>query len=164
MTDELEPAGTEQPEIEELDDGSEEEEAFFDVDEPLDAVRVSPFALAAFILSLAGLYLAPRGIFIPPIYDSQELLYAAAGVILPLGTALIAFWLASRAAEEILDGDGKLGGVGFYRAAQVVSVITVIAIVLMIVLTVVLSGDRGRGAMEFGVSSSKQRTLHTLSA
>jgi hypothetical protein len=100
-------------------------------DEPREAMRSSPHAIAAFVLSVVSLWRVPVSLG-PRLTESwAEMVSTIVGAVgLPIATAAVSFWLASRVLNEIASSDGRLGGVGYARAARAVAVIsTVIAIV-----------------------------------
>jgi hypothetical protein len=94
-------------------------------DEPREATRSSPHAVAAFALSLVSLWRVPVSLG-PRLTESwAETVATIVGVVgLPIATAVVSFWLASRALSEIGSSNGRLGGVGYARAARAVAVIS----------------------------------------
>ena len=102
------------------------------IDESIDASRVSPYSIAAFAVSVVGLWLVPQSSFF--FFGGQlgwETIFAAA---VPAATAGVALWLTGRAEEEIYLADGRFGGAGFCRAARVVAFLTIGALLIGIVV------------------------------
>ena len=111
----------------------EEEPEDIDLSEPLDAVRLSPYAVAGFVVSLLGFYLSDRAIFAffePIAWERLPL-----GLI-PVAAAIVALWLTAKAAEEIYVSDGALGGVGYVRGARAVAIVTLALAAASVVLSV----------------------------
>jgi hypothetical protein len=106
-------------------------------EEPLEATRLSPYSVAAFAVSLLALFQAPQNIFsigAQAIPLSQLLRFVLPTLLLPVGASIAGLYLAWRGEEEIFVSEGKLGGVGLYRAARIVSAIVLTIIVVALVI------------------------------
>ncbi len=129
---------------------SDEVEDILVVDEPSSASRLSPYAISAFVISTLGLWLSPQAWF-PPVdfVEWRAVLYGVLPQVLPaVGAVGAALWMASHAAKEILLADGHLGGVGFYRSARVVVIVTLAVLVSGIGLRLI-GGDPFASNVEF---------------
>jgi hypothetical protein len=133
MTDELqprpEPEPLPDPVVEDLDD--EDEDA--DLAEPLGAVRLSPYAVSAFVFAALGgwglsslISIAVNVVSFGGPNTSREFIRALAPLMAPLALGGIALWLSYRGEDEIIASDGKLGGVGFARSARVVAMVVIV--------------------------------------
>lgn len=130
------------PAGEEDDDEAEEE--------PAGASRLSPHAVAAFAVSLMALFQAPQNVFqAQGLQSAQFLRYVLPTFAVPVGAALASLWLAFRADEEIFMSDGKLGGIGYYRAARVVSIL-VLAIAIAAFVTIMFFTEAPQQTPQFG--------------
>jgi hypothetical protein len=123
MTDPNEPIEPE--ELNENEELNEEDEP--SLEEPYEASRLSPHAVACFIVGLLGLYMTPSGGFGFYGGGSWRVIPSA---FVPLAIAAVTLWLAGRAAEEIYVADGRFGGVGFLRAGRALGIVTIIVGVL----------------------------------
>jgi hypothetical protein len=110
-----------------------------DVDEePSDASRLSPFAVASFVVSLLALYQAPRDVFTAQgLSASVFWRYILPTMFVPLGASLTSLYLAMRASEEVFVG--RLGGVGFLHAARVISALVLLVCIGAAVLVLFFS-------------------------
>jgi hypothetical protein len=131
MTDELqprpEPEPLPDPVVEDLDD----EDEGIELVEPRTATRLSPYAIAAFAVSLLGLFdlgSALRGaLFLNVGFAShvthgpaiREILFNLSSLVAPMFAGAFGMWLAAKAENEIFEDEptGVFGGVGLYRAA-----------------------------------------------
>jgi hypothetical protein len=109
-------------------------------DEPLDAKRTSPHSAAAFALSLLALFQAPQNVFTAQgIQSSQFVRFILPTFAIPVLASIVALWLAFRGEQEIFMSEGKLGGVGYYKAARAIAlgvlVIAAAAIILVLFFT-----------------------------
>ena len=87
--------------------------------EPLSADRMSPYAIGAFVTALLGLFASQQSSF--PFGPFENFFWFAVPSLPTLVAAVIALWLVARAREEIRLSDGRLGGVGLYRAARIIA-------------------------------------------
>jgi hypothetical protein len=111
-----------------------QEEASPRIEESARALRVSPYSIAAFVVSLLGLWQVPTSTFF--LFGELDFRNAIGGGV-PTATAVAALWLVGKAEEEIFVSGGEFGGVGFVRAARVVAFITLIAVALPVLWVVV---------------------------
>jgi len=121
-------------------------------EEPLEARRLSPYSVAAFAVSLLALFQAPQNIFsigAQAIPLSQLLRFVLPTLLLPVGASIAGLYLAWRGEEEIFVAEGKLGGVGLYRAARIVSAIVLLIIVVALVILFFL-GEQPQPQPQFG--------------
>jgi hypothetical protein len=147
---------TDEPDFDELDpadhrsedDGSEDE--FWEPLqlEPEAATRNSPYAIAALVAGvLSALPLIQGyvnvGAYFPAFepLDTKAIIRIIAGVLPAFAIAAAAYWLAGRADEEIYVSEGRLGGVGFVRAARVTAAIAVVGLVGLTTLNMTLRED-----------------------
>jgi hypothetical protein len=136
------------------DNGIEVEYADGDEDVPapvvesLTAVRTSPTAIAAFVSGFLGLFVTPSALQTSIIRfegGSRGVVLRAFSVVIPLVLAGLAWWLSGEADGEIKEAGGRLGGVGFFRAARVASYI-----IPIIVVAGVIAGFFGGSGRSFG--------------
>jgi hypothetical protein len=107
-------------------------------EEPSDASRLSPFAVAAFVVSLLALYQAPRDVFTAQgLSASVFWRYILPTMFVPLGASIASLYLAMRASEEVFVG--RLGGVGFLHAARVISMLVLLVCIAAAVLVLFFS-------------------------
>jgi hypothetical protein len=138
------------PEIQDVDEGFTE-----DIEEPFGASRNSPYAIASFVVALAGI--APIGssfnffpIFAGGFFEPELVVATLFSAVVPVTTAVLAFWLAGRAELEIDGSDGRLGGVGFIKAARAVAILAVGVIVLSVLAQFAMRSVVNSGRSEFG--------------
>jgi hypothetical protein len=89
------------------------------------AGRLSPYSIAAFVVSVLSLWMVPQSSFF---FLGDPSFRGVFGALGPAGSGVIALWLSGRAEEEIFVAEGALGGVGFCRAARVVALLTLVLI------------------------------------
>ncbi len=107
-------------------------------EEPTEASRLSPFAVAAFATSLLALFQAPQNIFTAQgLQSSQFWRYILPSMIVPLGASIASLYLAMRASEEVYVG--RLGGVGFLHAARIVATFVLLICLAAAVLVLFFS-------------------------
>jgi hypothetical protein len=137
-----------------LDDDADADADDGEDEEPLEATRLSPYAMGAFAVGLLSLFYAPQNIFqfgSQPIPTSQLLRFVLPQMLLPLLAAVVSLWLSFRAEEEIFVAGGRFGGVGLYRAARVVAIVTlVIVAAAIVVLTVLAEQPQPQQIPQFG--------------
>ena len=106
-------------------------------EEPLEATRLSPYAVASFAVGMLALFQAPTSIFTQgaqPIPTSQLLRFLLPTMLLPVIAGGVSLWLSFRAEEEIFVAGGRFGGVGLYRAARVIAIATLLIVVAVFVV------------------------------
>ena len=148
MTEEQQPeqepiAETQVPEASEVSEAERTElaaEASQRLEEPERALRLSPFAIAALVVSLFGLSQATQVVFASL---GQLSIRTAMVAVVPLALSIVGLWLAARGDEEIFVSEGRFGGVGFCRAARVISVFTLVFVAVNLVLNLVTESPGG---------------------
>jgi hypothetical protein len=127
------------PPLEELHTSDEEVGSI----DPGRALRTSPYAVAAFVVSLIGVM--PQGIvplsFVPFPFGAGQISVILVAAIVPVGTVVLAFWLSGRGELEIVSSGGRIGGVGFCRAARGVALLTLLLLVGSIFSQFVIRND-----------------------
>ena len=122
------------------------------IEEPATAPRSTPYAIAAFVVALVGI--APVGtsgtfgffpLFLPgfPV-DARVVASMLLSAVLPIGTAIIALWLASRAEKDVVRANGTLGGVGFFKAARVIAYLSLTVLVITVASHLLLRQEEER--------------------
>jgi hypothetical protein len=111
-------------------------------EEPAEATRVSPYSAAGFAVSLLSLFQAPQNIFLSaqqPVQVMQFLKFLLPTLAVPVGGALVALFLAARGEEEIFVNDGRLGGVGYFKAARIISIGVLVLSLIAVIVVLFLS-------------------------
>jgi hypothetical protein len=128
--DQLEPDQQNDQE-EELDRGSLDRAGLI---EPATATRMSPYAIGAFVLGVAGLWELPqRGSFLGFSWSGGDWVFGLIFLSFPAVSAGLALWLTGWAEAEIALSEGRLGGVGLCRAAQAMAIVTLVGVVVIVV-------------------------------
>ncbi len=120
-----------QGDIDELSDDEGADDEFWEPVrlEPDGSTRNSPYAIAALVVATLSAFPSLQGLvnfgFFPDFgpVDVTRIVRVAVGLLPTIGLAAAAWWLAGRADEEIYDAEGRLGGVGYARAARLVAAI-----------------------------------------
>ena len=126
-----------------LSDDVGDEEPDMEVVESISAIRSSPYAVVAFVLSLVGLTPSLQLSFpiffpFPSPLGGVELARLLLPALIPIGTAALAIWFAGRGELEIEKSRGRLGGVAFCRAARAAALLTMTSVALSLIMQLVI--------------------------
>jgi len=147
MTDELQPRPEPEPlpdetPVETLDEDDEE----FELVEPPNATRLSPYAISSLVIAVLAAFELPSAIaylgFIS--IGSGGVVRVVAPSIAAVAFAGLAMWLAARAEDEIFVEERAFGGVGLYRAARILSIMVIIILVLAAVIGIIVAVHSGQ--------------------
>lgn len=137
MTDEPEFAvGDPSTGAEETAESEAAETEMLDIEEPLGPVRLSPFAIAALVLSALAIWTS-GGLIFPGVTDlpwEEVVVELIAQSLPPAAVAGLALWAASRGEEEIAASEGAFGGVGFYKTARLLAIVVFALVAVGIIL------------------------------
>jgi hypothetical protein len=156
MTDE--PRFEELGDVEELPEEDEPEEELWEPHrlEPEGATRNSPHAIAALVAAVLSAFplvqgYANFGAYFPDFgpVDVTRIARVMIGLLPTIGFAVAAWWLAGRADEEIYVAEGRLGGVGYARAARVIAAVAGVGLIGLTTLNLVVRNDPS----DFGIES-----------
>lgn len=113
------------------DEGGSEIEGL-NVEEPSGPARLSPYAIAALVVSALGLWMTTQVFFPPaPTFSWRLAVLGWLPQALPsIAASIVALVIATRAEGEVLLSEGRLGGVGFYRTARLIAFATLAILVL----------------------------------